>query len=326
MSIDLFKVQIGEESTWGTAVAATALLMGVEEIELEAVNEGEVFKQVDGTLEPGDNSAILKQGAEGSLSMRASYEDIGYALDMFFSEATPTGTDPYTRVYAPPTTARATPRKATIEYGDANEAWRGVGMVANELTISGNSNEVVKVELGLIGKAVDHNASMTGSLAQRAVTEILGHHITLYMDAFGATVGTTELVNAAFNFELALKANRELKYHLGSLSPSDWRAAKYEGELTVMLELTSAIRTLLEGYLDAPGNDTPLKKQFRIAAASGTKSLDLDFAGAALEGVKLFDDEEGIEAVEIMFTAQVDTTGLGSWFAGTLVNGVATYA
>ena len=75
-------VQLGQESTdaWGTAVASTAVVAGVQDAELTPLVTVEQVEEMCGTMVPARQSLVHMVGGEASLSQLASYDDMPYWL------------------------------------------------------------------------------------------------------------------------------------------------------------------------------------------------------------------------------------------------------
>lgn len=317
--IVLQQVQVGEEVTWGTPVAATAKLMGIEEISLKPVAESELLPEIRASLAPGYISTLLRVGGEGEFNGGLLYEDICYWFDNLLGEATPTGAGPYTRNYTAPIGTKPTPKILTVIYGETTGGvYKLSGGLVNELTIKGESGSYFTVEGSLIGKDVT-----TGSLAalsDRTINPVHGAHGKLYIDAWGGTIGTTEVLAAHYAFELKLTSGRATKRHIGSLTPDGYKEDRYDGELKLTLEFTSAVKAYLDAIL-APGL---FQRQIRIKC-SNTASYDvaLDFAGFSEEAPQIFNDQDGVATVEMTLKGQYNTA-LGNWFKSTVINQVST--
>ena len=76
---DFLKVQLGQESSWGTSVVATAWLMGVTDRSFELVDENYQSEE-SGHLAPSSLVAQVKQSVAGQISYDLTYEDILYML------------------------------------------------------------------------------------------------------------------------------------------------------------------------------------------------------------------------------------------------------
>lgn len=315
---NLKRVQLGQESTWGTGVAASALLMGVTESSLDIPDE---VLQVEeqGSLAPSDLVAQLKQSAAATIDYNLSYEDILFLLEGLIGDCTPTGADPYTWAYAAPGDTAVEPREYTLEFGMTDAEYEMVGAIFNDCGISGDidGDGVWQASANLLGKSAAE-AAMT-ALSRRTVELIRVVDTLLYIDAKAGTMGSTEVSNALISFDLSIDPKYHLKYFGGSVNPGSFGHDRWEGQLTVVAEFTAAVKAFVASLL-TPGL---VEKQIRLQATSGTKEATLDFAGYLVDGVSLFEDRDGNATVSLTWQGEYNAT-LGNWFKAEVVNGVAT--
>ena len=315
--LDLQQVQVGKESTRGTVVTPTARLMGIEDISIQPVREVAQYEERRGSLAPAYNSALEREGAEGSISGLVTYEDIPYWLDSLIGEATPTGTNPYTYSYSAPLTSEPSPRILSIVYGDSTRAYGATGVLVSSLTISGGATETLRFSADLVGHDVATDS--LESLSDRSITEVMTSQATLYIDAWGGTIGSTAISNSLYNFELTISSNRANKWYVGASTPGGYREARWETTLTLALELDATT----DDYLNDILSSSPLQKLVRIKATSGTKSFQLDFAGTATEAPVIFDDEDGVVTIGLSLSGEYES-GLANYFKAEVVNAVSS--
>lgn len=319
--IDLYEVQVGAETTFGTAVTPTKLLQGVTDIKLEIVRDGKVFAYKDGTFSPGRSAKTLKKGARGSIEANLTYENAIYFLGSFFAyNNAPTGSNPYVYAYAGALGSLLAPKPLTLMYTDGTLQVRVTSLVFNKLTITGASGEESKIKAEFI--AYDIDTSTEASLSQIAMDEVLPQHWLLYMDAIGGTVGTTAVTATAYAFEYMLDAHRTLKYPLGSLLPSGYAERKWSGNLKLNMELTATARTKLGSIFS--GTDSPLTQLTRLKASSGSKVAQFDFGGACVAPSNLGEDEDGIAMYEFNFDLLEDAGAFANHSKASITNTLAT--
>lgn len=315
---NLRKVQLGQESSWGTGVAATAILMGVTDASLSVADEVHQTAE-QGTMYPSPLVAEIKQSGEGSIKYDASYEDILFALDGIFGDCSPTGSDPYTWAYSAPTTTAPTPREYTMEFGAPSAEYQMIGGIFNTLAIEGDvdGDGVWTVSADVIGKAVEAEA-MT-SLSSRTVELIRMADTALYIDAWGGTIGSTAVATSLISFSLSVDPKYHLKHFAGAVAPGDFGEAQWEGSLSLTAEFNATVKA----YVDALLTPALVQRQIRLKATSGTKTATLDFAGTLTDGVTLFEDRDGNMTVALTFNGTYNST-LSNWFKAEAVNSVAT--
>lgn len=320
----LLQWQIGKETTWGTSVAATAKLMGVQSGNIQADNRSAIYRDMRGSLQPGHLAGLEQKGGVGSLEILATFEDLPYILDSANTEATPTGTGPYVYTYSAPTTAVPTnPRKLTVIHG-SSQTGAGVykleGGLVNSFTIKGATGKPTTVSVELIGKDV-----VSGTLAavsDRTVEVIMGQPWAIYYDVVGETIGTTALATTAVAFELKVNCNRVLVWSMDSLLPDSFEEGPRDASLSLTLRYNATVKT----EVDALAAQTAvIEKQVRLKQTSGTKIAQFDFAGFVAKPPTTFEDQDGVLTSKLDFTSKYNTT-LANCFAASITNSVASLA
>lgn len=190
----LNKIQIGRESTAGTAVPATTIWRGpATDITDDSTHQ---FAEEDvGILVPTNREYISQQYAGLALpETEATFEQILHLFEGGINAATPAGTEaPYTYTYAFPLTSTLNAVKTyTIETGnvvggDVNEMQYAF---VEEFSLSGTAGEAWKMAAQWRGRQKS-TASFTADLTLSTVEEMLFNKTALYIDASGGTVGTT---------------------------------------------------------------------------------------------------------------------------------------
>lgn len=321
METDLLIAQIGKETTWGTAVPQTAKLMGIEKMTIKQVAEGKALTDQRGSLAPTYEAQLTKIMAEGSFEGWLSYEDINYWLESMYGLATITGAGPYTYTNEAPLTAKPTPRILTLAYGESTDGVYGLsGGLVNKLTIALASGAEGRVSGELIGQEV--LGDTLDALSDRTVNPVMGQHVSLFIDDWAGTIGTTQISNVAFSLELALEAPFGLKHYLGALQANGWRLNRLNGELKMTLEFGAAAKAYVDEF--AAASPSLFQKLVRIKASNGANlDMQLDFAGFSEDVPELFTDEDGVSTVEFALKGQYDA-GMANWFEYVNINGLAT--
>jgi len=197
------QLQLGQETTWGTGVAATARLMGVTDFSFDYADTVEVIDEM-GWLSPSSIARSVEVHAEGSITARATYEDIMYfgAGLVALSSA---GTGPYTWTFAAPTTAAPVPKIYTMEFADADGApYEADGCLISTLSITGEAGGLWEVQANVLGETIVQ-AAMTTSLNTRDVNAIAMSDTVLYLDTWGGTMGTTSVGATLISFALEIQ-------------------------------------------------------------------------------------------------------------------------
>lgn len=319
--LDLFKWQIGTQSVFGTAVAQTAKLMGVEEGELNAQVETSPVVEQRASLVPVFQATVDKKHGEASITLPASFEQSGYFLDSLLGQATP-GTGPgYARAYAAPTTSKPTPRILTLARGSSVDARCLKGAICNELTFKAESNQRAMLEASFIGHSVESDTLDT--VADIAVNYIHANQVAITLDTWAGTMGATALTPTAYSMELGLNMNKMLQFGLGSLTAKDHKVKKGEADSN-QLKLTLELDSTSAGYYNSiiAATTDVFKAQLQFTFTLSSQILVLQYAGYCPEAPSYISDEDGIATLEFTFNPMYHAT-FANWFKATLTNGVA---
>lgn len=321
----LMQWQLGVESAFGTAVVATTKLMGISaDSTLKPIVEASAVQEQRASLQSQYNVTVDKTGAEGSLSGALTFEHIGYILDSLFGTATPSGAGPYTRTYIAPV-SKPTSKMLTLFHGSALDAKKLISAIVNELTITAESNAVTTFEAGLIGHSIVDGS--LASLSDSTVQVAHANQLTMFLDAYGGTIGTTPIVPTVFKLEASFNQAKFARYGLGSQTPKGHNQGMMEGDgnqLKVSMELDTASIAWLDTVLTATGYAAwrPLLRfKWTIDA---NYSLQLDWSGFCPEAPEIFPDADGIAQVEFTLNGFYNS-GLASFCKFTLINQTAVY-
>lgn len=322
--IDLYKWQVGTQSVFGTAVAQTAKLMGITGGSIQPNVSSSEVQDVRGTLTPGYTATLDAKSGEAGIEGDALYEDMAYWLDNMFGQATPSGAGPYVRAYSGAGAVPA-PRILTLAHGSGVGVQSLVGALISKFSLAFEPNKRATIKADMIGYGVENDT--LDSLADRTVIPIHSNDVTLYVDAWGGTVGTTAITLAKFNIGLDLDLNRKLLPGIASASPADWKQHKGESKsntLTLALEVDTASKAYLDSILASTSSGGPLKLQVRIKAQYAvTQILQIDFAGFIAEAPEAVSDSDGVAQFEFQLQALYHST-MASWINISLTNQVSS--
>lgn len=246
----LRKIQLGRESTAGTAVAATTIWRG------PAVQAEDERMNVMPEENVGVSSATTRQYTAGLLASlsfpetEATFEQVQHIYESGIKTVTPTqdgaGTD-YIGVYPLPSGDANTIKTYTLESGDNKVEEEIEYAFTSEFTLSGKINEAIKMSHKMVGRQA-LVTSFTGALSIPSVHEMLFNKSKLYIDNVGGTIGTTQIQNTWIGFNLKVTTGWKAQpTGDGNLyfSFSDFIGAKGTLELEFLKNATSAAERVL---------------------------------------------------------------------------------
>jgi hypothetical protein len=188
--------QLGRESVYGVAVAATRIVYPdgnpvfarTRPPRPHSVATGNRLQQRFATLGPSEVGSSVTIG----LSASELLEWAAITLQGGVNPTTPTGAVNGRQFLF--TGGGATLDSATAEYNDGATAYRAYGVYGNQLKISGDANAGANAQIDLFAVERQANA-LTGALSSRTPTLIEGFETLCMIDAFGGTPGVTQIPN-----------------------------------------------------------------------------------------------------------------------------------
>jgi len=299
----LRKIQMGAESTAGTAVAATTIWRGMGLI--EDLREVKHVDEHIGIALPTTRAYIPKLGARVKFDpIEATFQQLPYLLEAGVEAETPTqdgaGTG-YVYAYAFPTTAQRTIRTYTLEMGDDQLCQETDYAFVESFKLSGNAAEGIMMEASWLGRDIV-DASFTGALS--APTLVPSSHLvfggsSLYIDAVGGTIGTTAIASTLLSFELDVTTGLKPKFtNLGK----DFDFIYFDrGSFSATLKMVYEHNSAADGQRDLYEAATP-------------RLIRLYFVGGAL----------GTPATESVYNFRIDAAGIYTSMPQGDVDGNAT--
>lgn len=293
-------LQLGKETTAGTAVAATTIWRG--EGTIEDQREPQWPAEDVGIIGGTDRSYIPSVQAAVSMDETpATFEQLPYLLAAGVQGVT-TGTQDgtgsgYVYTYALPTTAVNSIATYTIEGGDNQQAEEVSYAFVSELTIAGAAGEAVTMTADWIGREATPTTKTPG-LSIPDVEEILFQKAKLYIDDASGTIGTTLVSNSLVGFSLGITTGWHPTYTDGG--QLTFTRADLDGEsLEVTLEMTWLHDTNAVAEKAAWRAETPRLVRLEIpgsnlatAGTFTTKLLRIDLAGK-WESFEALDEQDG---------------------------------
>lgn len=208
----LSKIQMGRESTAGTAVAATSIWRGLGF--LQNPTEVKFVEERVGLLAPANRTYIPMLKAALTMDpVEATFEQLPHILEAGVMTATPT-TDTGTGTgliytYNFPTTAQNTLKTYTLEWADNIQEEEMEYSFVEAFALEGNAGEAWMMSADWIGRQVTPS-TVTGALSLVAVDEILFAKTKLYIDAGGGTIGTTQKTGTLLKASLNVKTGWQI--------------------------------------------------------------------------------------------------------------------
>ncbi len=307
-------IQLGVETTPGTAVAATTLWRGTGTID----DQREVkFSEEDvGYVSGLDRTYVPKVLAALSLDdVEATFEQLPYILaagvkNVVSGAVDGTGSD---KVYAYPfpTTAVNSIRTYTLEGGDDQQEEEMEYSFVEAFKLSGKPGEAVMMQADWLGRQVTASTK-TAALALPTVEEILFSKGKLYIDAVGGMIGTTQKSNTFLGMDLSVKTGWIPVFTAdGNLYFSFHKCTMPEVTLDITFEHDGTATAEKANWRNQTARQIRLDFDGSAVATPGTdfstKKLRIDLAGKWEKFEKL-DENDGNDIVKGTFRVRYNAT------------------
>lgn len=192
------QVQVGVESVYGTAVAASKLLTAFT----WTLGLKPTTKQFRGTgRQYPSASALLTEYSAGKLSGPADFAQCVYPLSSVFGGAIIAAHSPsltaFDFKFAPPLVGSyaANAKSYTTQMGDASDAEQYAGLVATGFGYSFGRKQEVTFDADLMALSFTEGISLTASPTEIAQLPMTGAQFNIYLDTTAAGIGTTLLTD-----------------------------------------------------------------------------------------------------------------------------------
>ena len=325
----LTKVQIGRETTAGTAVAADHVLR-VPAAFLDDQREVEHVPEDVGYLSRVNRTNTKKYLGFVSLPFQASFEDMPYLLDMGVKAVASGAADGSGSgkiyAFAFPTTAANSIASYTLEGTDGTQGYKMAYCFMPEFTLSGNGGNPIEATFSVNGRNVE-KLTTAASVALATAEVINFGKGKIYMDAVSGTAGTTQLTNTWLDFNLSVKTGMTPDFTGdGELHFSNVYNQGPEITLDVTIEHDSDAVTMFDSFQAETPKQIRMIWQGDALTTAGTtytyKTLLIDLV-AKVEKWGPIQTRDGNNVVPVTFRAAYD--GTAAKFATiTVVNEVAS--
>lgn len=312
-------LQFGREATYGTPVAAAAILSGVEQFTWDPGITLMPMTFLDGTQT--SNQKIIKVAEMPLAVVNGLYsaEDSIYWLDSAFNLGVITGAGPWTHVYsAPVTTAAQAVRSRTLEFYDGNQEYRMTSALVDQFTIAGDVNSLWKFSTNWFGAQIVAG-TLTAALSTRAFNPFPTTSTSIWIDDIGGTIGTTAISATLISWSLQVQTGLHGKFFQnGTLLRSAKGINNLFGTLNLTLEAGANGVAEIGKLLAGTGRLIRIK-----SATTNTAFGQIDFCGAYTNNAALWGNRDGNTTLQLTLSNQLDTGAFANWLKITNQNSVS---
>jgi hypothetical protein len=308
---NLRKLQIGEEGTAGSAVAATHMMRSVEGTGEDQRTIAQRMESLGLYLVDTSSYYVPQEHAVINIEGAATFEQIGWVFDCSVlsvdgvKDGDGTG---YTYTFTLPTTGANTFKSATIEWGDDTEQWESAYCVVPTWTLSGAPGEAWKIAAEWHGRSVA-TCDFT-SLSVPTVEEILFNKHEIWIDAAGS-IGSNEKTATLLDCSLTWADGIKFHWGDGAVYFDEALARPPTITLDMTLEYNATGDAEYDAYLAQTARAIRIKTLGSAFATAGTThtyhTLQIDLYGVYTKCSKI-DERDGNDIISISMNCGYDGT------------------
>ena len=319
----LRKIQIGRESSQGTAVAATKRLLG--KLTMEDVLA--LHRPDEERASLADIHRTVLAGEDVSLSFEgdATFEHLNYLLEnsiLTVSDPADGGDGDYTRDYDPNLTTANTIKTFTVEYGDDVQAWEAEFVATRNLEISGAMDQPWIVKADMFGRNMGET-TFTGALTDDTVESILTNKTVLSIDAIGGSIGTTAKASTLISFSWKLETGWNPRKHGGANLYFDTLGEKkMKLVVDMVIEFNSGVNTEMGFFRAGTPRLFQLLSTGSLIGGATYNTATLEWCGVYTKFSPL-QEQEGADIVSVTIEGEYDATW-AKYLRAEVVSSVAT--
>jgi len=322
----LRKVQLGKETTKGTAVAATEILLCTAEVNANY----DIYQNVAPFGIMAENAGpakVVSKAVDVMLNLDGiTYEQLAWLLSMALRPVVTAGAGPYTHTYDPSMAALAVPDSMTLELrhtdGTDNEDLRIEYLMARKLSFTINEKQQLQCKADCFGRQVTDNAISAATLPAN-LEHIVCAEGNVYLNDSWAAADAGPPGGGSWSGKL-VKANVEITTGLEPFWGVSGNPYFTRHKETGKKGFKASITAVLDGA--AAGATTQAERT--KAAAVAQRFMTLYFAGTSARKLQLtlagrhekgefakIGEQEGQDIMEMSIVGWYDATAAKLWKA-----------
>lgn len=323
--------QFGRETTWNTPVAATAKFGGLDSVLVTpmVVNTQSTFLQ--GDYAPAHHAVQTYASAMVKLSSVFTFEDFPVIGDAALQGAVAgvlSDTSAYTYTQAAPYAAAGGQRPRTLEVYDGTQGYKLAGALIKSFSLSGSAGQgnLCRLNTTWLGGTFS-KATPTAAIAARTVRAHPGSLVSLRIDNFGGTVGTTVKSATLIDWSVDYDTGLHLKQFGddSSLAPTSYGYTTPTCVCRIKAEFNATAVAEVDAFLAGTARLIELRGTSKELAGAGTvyKAFKQQIAGDITNVSDLWGDRDGNTVAEFTVSARVDTGAFGNYYKAITTNALS---
>lgn len=306
------RIQVGLETTRGTAVAADKKLVG----SLTMTPNVTWHRPIDerNSLAEFRRSIAVAQMTRLRYEADATYHQLADILSMAVKGAiTPTtpggGTNSRDWTFTPTLTAKQVQDAYTFEYGDDIQTWESAFTIIENLELSIALNEVVTLRADMFAKFAA-KTTFTASISDPTVTEVVANNAKIYIDGTYANLGTTQQASLLAGATIRLPNGvTPVKYADGDLEFSS--VSEQRRHLEIEMDLISSTAAITEYDAYVAGTDRAIRIELvgPVIEGSLNYTLTIDAFGKYVTEPDVWGERDGEDIMRLVLHSHEDASG-----------------
>lgn len=305
------QIQVGVETTIGTAVACSKLLKCFtwgDQIEADVTAYRGTGHKIDG--EQIENAEWMSHDLAGPLDFNGMIYPLSGCLGAATTALISPSTTAYGWTFAPPYIGAAAPKTFTMQQGDATYAHQDAGVLFADWGYKVTRKTDIELNgCKAFGKGISTGITLTASPTAIALAPATGKMVKIYIDTTSAGLGTTQFLKPlSFDFQQT-GIYKDVWFMAGATSWDGYADMAPKSGGTLMVEADTAGMALL-GYLQS-GVTYYMRFDAIGGVIDGANSINNEFKhDMAVKFGKptKFEDNQGIFAISWAYTLVEDTT------------------
>jgi len=324
----LRKVEVGKETTKGTAGGATELLYAQAEIDPDGYEVARGESSIGTMVKNAGPVALVKKGVSGRLrtdpNVGATYQQLAWWLALALDQPTSVAGPPPVHTFDPGTAAPWNPHSATGRFrwtdGVTNEDLRCQYLTGSRLRLRGERSGALQAELEFFAREQVDEAISAAALPAILTPILLGEAKVYINDTFALAdihvPAAGLLANQFKSFDLDIDVGQFPDWTIdGALTFSEAkeREKSFTLGMTLLYEPNSAVAGVAAERVKAASTTQPKPMRFVTIAFTGPGNMKLRLVVAGhhergeIGPPKA--DIDGLDSVEVPIVGHHDPTG-----------------
>lgn len=323
-------LQMGVETTPGTAVPATSQIVGEWDVREDIGRDYEEHPRgVRGDVHAGGDD--VRHGTSIKLKENLTYEDITRVLAAGLDDPAHSGAGPYVHTFAPVLNGPPTLKAFTSEWVDSDGTTKHIEReaaysVCTKWKISLAPGELAHIESEWFARKAGASTVTAGLSPAAGRAKIDSDLFGIWINDSGAAIGSTAITGTLRTCELEVEGGYGPDYTLDARASLDFvqlRAGRLTGKIKLTIELNATAATEYTKWRGSSGKGLP--RFIRLKATDGTKIVQLDMCIDYTSAPEFTDDDMDGRLLTLTGKLEYDATW-GKILEAVITNSVATFS